>query len=59
MFSSSAEEVFKISMLVYLARRPTNRLIRWRGDRYIPKNSAEEVFKISMFGYLARRQQIA
>ena len=38
MFSSSAEEVFKISMLAYLARRPANRLIRWRGERYIPKN---------------------
>ena len=38
MFSSSAEEVFKISMLAYLARRPANRLIRWRGECYIPKN---------------------
>ena len=26
MFSSSADEVFKISMIAYLARRPANRL---------------------------------
>jgi len=30
--------VLPATMLAYLARRPANRLIRWRGERYIPKN---------------------
>jgi hypothetical protein len=52
--ASSAEEVFKISMLAYLARRPANRLARMSSSS-AGASSAEEVFKISMLAYLARR----